>query len=350
MRSPPAEPTRLLELDALRGIAVLMVVAFHYSTRYQDIYQHTDALAWSAPYGYHGVNLFFTISGFVIFMTLDKTRRPLDFIVSRFSRLYPAFWCAVLGTYFIGSLTGFRINGSATHMGQALVNLTMLHDRFNVPSVDPVYWTLSVELSFYAVMFVLYLTGALRHVRAVVGIWLALKLLYDLSPVLFGFDAPGRIGLHLVLRHLPFFAIGILFCDLKRGRADPAINHALIVLAIIAAYVDRGPSVAWAAASCAGLFYLMIHGRLRVLNVRPLLFFGTISYSMYLLHQSNGWLIIHALQSRGVPADWSVLIAAIAATAMAAALTMTVERPAMNWIRSAYRGRPGLAPTKTERA
>src|SRR5689334_5092656 len=87
---------RLLELDALRGIAVLGVMFFHYTTLYMSAYDPTPTL-FDFCFGQHGIHLFFIISGFVIYMTLEKSS-PMDFIVSRFSRLYPAYWAGILLT------------------------------------------------------------------------------------------------------------------------------------------------------------------------------------------------------------------------------------------------------------
>ena len=78
---------RLTELDSLRGIAAMAVVLFHYTTRFTELYGHTAPPVFSVPLGHLGVNLFFMISGFVIFMTLERTLTSRDFIISRFSRL-----------------------------------------------------------------------------------------------------------------------------------------------------------------------------------------------------------------------------------------------------------------------
>ena len=59
---------RLLELDALRGIAAMMVVLFHLT-------MNTAIEKFGFRYGVTGVDLFFIISGFVIFLTLNKSRR-----------------------------------------------------------------------------------------------------------------------------------------------------------------------------------------------------------------------------------------------------------------------------------
>src|SRR5262245_55208370 len=82
---------RFLELDVLRGLAAMTVVFFHFSrhgTRYFEAYPFDF---WPGEFGVH---LFFTISGFVIYFTLERSRTVGDFLFSRFSRLYPAYWAA----------------------------------------------------------------------------------------------------------------------------------------------------------------------------------------------------------------------------------------------------------------
>ena len=98
MSNPKSD--RLVEIDALRGVAALAVVLFHYTTRFTELFKPGTLPTISFPGGHYGVNLFFIISGFVIFMTLEKTARPLDFVVSRFSRLFPAYWAAIFLTFF----------------------------------------------------------------------------------------------------------------------------------------------------------------------------------------------------------------------------------------------------------
>ena len=101
-----AKQGRLECVDSLRGIAATAVMLFHYTTRYDQLFVQQQSLGFDVPWGYPGVNLFFMISGFAIFMTLDKTRRPMDFVVSRFSRLFPSYWSAVLLTFFVVSACG----------------------------------------------------------------------------------------------------------------------------------------------------------------------------------------------------------------------------------------------------
>ena len=189
--SPAAADGRLGQLDALRGVAALAVVLFHYSfgfvTRYAP---EATPLVWM-PHGHLGVNLFFVISGFVIFMTLTRVQRPMDFVVSRFSRLFPAYWVAVGLTFAVVGVAG--LPGKEVTAWQALANLAMVHGLFRVPHVDGVYWTLEVELLFYAGMLALYATGRLQRVHVVLWVLLAARLVYVVVARTFGIDLPWTL-------------------------------------------------------------------------------------------------------------------------------------------------------------
>ena len=87
-------------------MAALAVVLFHYSygfvTRYAP---DAHPLVW-APHGHLGVNLFFIISGFVIFMTL--TRFMVDgFCGLAFFAPFPAYWVAVGLTFAVVGIEDF---------------------------------------------------------------------------------------------------------------------------------------------------------------------------------------------------------------------------------------------------
>lgn len=97
---------RIVELDAVRGVAALMVVLCHYTT------WHVQSVGFSStvPFfefweGKFGVYLFFIVSGFVIFLTLEKCDNIKSFIVSRVVRLYPAYWVCLIITFSLLYLT-----------------------------------------------------------------------------------------------------------------------------------------------------------------------------------------------------------------------------------------------------
>ena len=138
---------RLAQLDILRGFACLMVLLFHYTSKYAEIFS-TDITTklLDFKYGGLGVDLFFIISGFVIFLTIKKNTIPIEFVYKRFSRLYPTFWICVLITFFI--IKSSDLVNYHRSFYELLINLTMVPDLFGVKRVDGVYWSLIPELFF----------------------------------------------------------------------------------------------------------------------------------------------------------------------------------------------------------
>lgn len=331
---------RLAEVDALRGVAALAVVLFHYTTRFVDLYAPTATPSFAVPLGHYGVNLFFIISGFVIFMTLSRTQRSMDFVVSRFSRLFPAYWAAIAITYAVTSQ--FGLPGKEVTALQALANVFMVHGVFRVPHVDGVYWTLEVELIFYAGMLVLFMRGQLQRVYWVIGAMLALRLAYHAAAQAFGVDLSWMLYRLTILKYIPWFGLGIFVYQVAVGgqRAGdmPARVTALLALACLA-LVD-GWMLATLAAALTAIVWGAATGRLPWLANPVLSFLGTISYTLYLLHENIGWVVQRAVLAWGWPFDASIGAALVVAIGLSALLTYTVEKPAMRWVRDWYRRRP----------
>jgi peptidoglycan/LPS O-acetylase OafA/YrhL len=168
-------PMRFPELDALRGIAVLAVLFYHYSVAY-DIHYKIDGInKFHFRYGFLAVELFFMISGFVILLTLEKSKRKTDFLVSRFSRLYPAYWSAMFLTITVLTLFPTPTLGHYTFK-EIAVNFTMLQGFTKLRLIDQVYWTLKMELTFYVIMYLIYLSRKLEKIIYICFPWLALSL------------------------------------------------------------------------------------------------------------------------------------------------------------------------------
>jgi peptidoglycan/LPS O-acetylase OafA/YrhL len=327
---------RVSELDALRGLAALGVVLFHYTTFYQQEQGHLQPLGFGFPAGNYGVHLFFLISGFVIFMTLERTRTAMDFVASRFSRLFPAYWTAMAITaatvYAIG-LPGQRIGAD-----DLFANLTMLQEILGFDHLDGSYWTLQVELFFYAQMLFWCMLGQLRRIHWIIAFWLAMTVIYALTAknhVHFSYTLRET----MILRHIPFFAIGILFYRLHARAGDARLDIAMILLALAAIGVSYAPEYLIAGVICCAIFALFLAGALRWLRAAPFVFLGGISYSLYLLHQAIGFAVIHRLEAAGVPSLLAVALTVAIALALATALSRWVERPAMRALRDGWRRR-----------
>ena len=334
MHKEASPSSRVVELDALRGIAALAVVAFHYTTQYGQQYGHTTPLGFGFPPGNYGVNLFFLISGFVIFMTLERTRTAMDFVVSRFSRLFPAYWAAMALTAVFVYLLGMP--EQRLSLRDLLLNLTMMQQILGGEHLDGSYWTLQVELFFYAQMLLWFALGQLKRIHVIILLWLGLAMGYgEVVQHRMHFSYLAREL--LILRHIPFFALGILFYRLHTRPQENRLNYAMMGLCLVAIGIANPLVFLWVGLACCAIFLLFVNNLLGWMRGAFFVYLGGISYSLYLLHQAIGFALIHDLERRGVPSLLACLLTLAIVLALASALSFGVERPAMRKIRSWWR-------------
>ncbi len=342
----PMQSVRLGELDALRGLAALGVLAFHYTTFYQGQYGHAQPLPFGFSAGNYGVQLFFTISGFVIFMTLERTRTTMDFVVSRFSRLFPAYWAAIATTAAVVYTIGMPSQRLSLH--ELLLNPTMVQQLLGGEHLDGSYWTLQIELFFYAQMLFWFAIGQLHRIRWIIAGWLLLAAGYGMSE-----HAHAHFSYTLrevlIVRDIAFFSLGILFYRMHRAGPN-RIDVGLALACLGAIWFQGPPAMLPVALVCCAVFALFLAGGLRWLAHGPFLWLGGISYSLYLLHQAIGFALIHRLEAAGVAPMAAVALALAAVLLLASALNRLVERPAMRAIRDAWRTRTGHARPATGHA
>lgn len=323
------------ELDAMRGLTALMVVIFHYTTRYDELFGHTGRVRFAIPYGGNDMPRFFVISGFVILMTLGRTKTPLDFIVSRAARLIPVYWAAIVCTFV--AMTLFPLPGIGVGVPDLLLNFTMLQGHLFRPSVDGVYWTLTVELSFYGVMLGFYLLGILRRIEWLCAAWLLLAVASHEAVGIELLRVPRVVAdLLLVLPYANLFVAGIVFYVVHHEGRWRWWRHGLIAASLLVQALTGPLSALVLTSAFVGMFYLHAYGKLGWLARRPLVFLGTISYALFLTHQHIGWIIIDRLERRGVDPNLAVLVALTVALALATTLTFLIEKPAQKAIRNAY--------------
>jgi peptidoglycan/LPS O-acetylase OafA/YrhL len=331
---------RLFELDVLRGIAALGVVLYHYTTWYDEKFGHAQTLLFNFPKGKYGVELFFIISGFVIFLSLSRIQSSLDFVIGRFSRLYPAYWVAVLLTFSVISLAGmpqFQVSWQ-----EAIANLTMLQVLLDIPSIDPVYWTLQLELFFYLIMLVLYETRLLKYINLLSVIWLLVMVVtialeyYGIAILPEKFKAIFLLSRPNSFIYANLFIVGMMLYKIYRTGASVP-RYAIIAAGLLVYKLEHS----WAETIITFAFVLLFHGIFQGyfvwLNQRVLIFLGTISYTLYLVHQNIGYVVIYNLYKVEMNPNLSVAIATVISLLLACLITFLVEKPAMQLIRHYYK-------------
>lgn len=93
---------RIAHLDGFRGLAILLVISYHAFARWPKVTPWTTIYGTFPifKFGWMGVQLFFVISGYVIFMTLERCTSLSEFIYKRWLRLFPAM---LIGTIIVFS-------------------------------------------------------------------------------------------------------------------------------------------------------------------------------------------------------------------------------------------------------
>ena len=323
---------RIEELDALRGIASIAVSFAHFHVGSACI----DAIG---VYAQHGVELFFMISGFVIYMTLQKKQHIIDFVAARFARLYPAYILSIVVIASMHLLFADYLPPAPT-LSTFLGNTMIWHPLFGIESVSVVYWTLWVEVRFYFLMGIVLLLQHTEKIDRYLWAWLALVSVCNAYTALTGDSLPAvlRVGYALAIpEQAHYFIAGIIFYKMVIRRIHKG-HMALLGLCLLRELTLFTPDKTSIVVVCYGIFFLLVHGRLRLLAARPLVFLGTISYSLYLTHQVVGDVTIHYLSANtGVSSAWQFVMAEVLSIALATAVTYVIEIPSMSAIRQGYR-------------
>jgi peptidoglycan/LPS O-acetylase OafA/YrhL len=329
---------RITDLDSLRGIAATTVVFFHLTKRYFEDYGRPPEALFSFPLeGMQAVFLFFILSGFVISLTLEKIKKPFDFILSRFSRIFPAFWTSLVITFLVVHLLG--LPGREVSIGDALVNLTMLVGYFPVEPVDVVYWSLTAELSFYFLMWVFHSRGWLwNYPHRVAWIWLLYCGGVELAKRLFGFREPEPVWWLTLAAFAPLFIAGIMFYRIYTNRATRQTHLVIAACFLLHNVINwQGKWQLPATVFSFTCFYLVSYGKSSWLARQPLLFLGGISYPLYLIHDNVGMALIHWQVRHHVNYNLAFAFAFVAVFALATFVSYGVERPAQKALRARFR-------------
>jgi peptidoglycan/LPS O-acetylase OafA/YrhL len=247
-------------------------------------------------YGYLGVHLFFIISGFVILLSA-MNRSAIKFAISRIVRLYPAFWAGVTLSAIIIFFFGAPVFSVSPL--QYLLNLSMVSGYAGVEAIDGVYWTLLVELKFYALIFALLLIKQIKKIELFLGIWLAFVVLNILVHL------PKLLTFLLFPEWAPLFISGALFylisskgitltrVILLAGAFLLALHNVVIETGELSHFYNAKFNglipLLWVSIFYAFFALISLHktGWIR----SPLLVkVGILTYPLYLIHQNIGFI------------------------------------------------------------
>lgn len=308
----PAQ-ARWLSMEGLRGMAVILVFFVHYSTGMNPYFGPNHAeIEWLDALhsiGNCGVDLFFVLSGFLIYRAVvSRPTNYLKYAYRRVERIYPVFLFVLVVYLLLGLVVPDRSKlpeGAGDAAVYILQNALLLPGMFSIQPIIAVAWSLSYEAFYYIVIpivvgllalrgwsaqsrivlflaifaayIALYWAGILTHFR--LTLFIGGILLFEIS----GFrmrPLGTAMSCFLDVFALAFFVFGLLayyyFIDLWLwagfGDADtvPAFLKFVILNVSVVLLVYRCLFVSGAAA--------------RLFSYDPLRWLGNMSYTYYLMH------------------------------------------------------------------
>lgn len=314
-------------IQYLRGLAAIAVVVFHATT---------GTLAPPGAYGFklgeHGVDIFFVISGFIMF-TAARNESVVRFLIVRAIRIYPLYWAALLTLVLITHFTAaYGISG------RELLASILLWPRYSFGHPDKIWpilvpgWTLTYELFFYAIFSIGILTRrvvavpiAILTVLIVVGRLThphAAPLVVATSPLLAEFVIGMMLGVLIHRRMLNYSVLAIVWglavaVFWSTGLSKPMImaNAGAIVAAALLAepYIVRAQS-------------------------RLLKLLGDASYAIYLVHVLvlgiPETFFADVLAQQDVTMRWGIVVMMILLATWAGIIVhIVIERPLLKRLR-----------------
>jgi len=315
------KPSRLPSIDALRGIASLAVCWFHMTNGYAE-----DSLVrTSGRYGWLGVEVFFVLSGFIIPYAMFSGGYVFRsgwkiFISKRILRIEPPYLLAILMVFALAHASSMAPGFKGAPPPEFVSMQTLLHVGYlagiaGYPWLNPVFWTLAIEFQFYLLVSLVF--GGLSHKTKRVVLLMNLSLLFTsllLSSELF------------VFRYLGLFMLGIVAFQYQAKILQKRKAAVFFFVATAVTWLTLG----WMVALIGSLTSLLIVSNVTFDKHMSVVWLGSISYSLYLVHVPVGGRVVN-LGRRYVESQTGELFLSLIALGVsliaAYAFYLVVERP-----------------------
>lgn len=361
--------------NQLRGIAAIMVLLSHYFGTYFFQSHYISSVLGVEPESrnyldiglvrilsehYAGINLgplgvsvFFLISGFVVMFSLGKLTSA-GFIIQRAFRIYPAYWVSLLICFGFASVSAWffgRESGYVTYGARNIVaNVFLYQDAVGAASINFVNWTLTIELIFYAMFSIVFLLGVndkkVNHI--LISFMLACMLILFIKRCNHGEYSQILMFFLSRVKYLSFMCIGYCFFLKMKGliHLTSLLYLILIYLAISLGFLClEGNDEQVSVLGYNYLYGLIIFSasymyRYKFKNNKFLDFFSDISYPLYLIHATCGYVLISILSYKGLGIYTSSIISLIVVATISYLMHITIERYSNNFGKAISKSMP----------
>jgi peptidoglycan/LPS O-acetylase OafA/YrhL len=290
------------DVDGLRAIAVLAVLFYHLDFK-------------TTPFGYVGVDVFYVISGYLITSLIVKDLEAGKFSISSFyerriRRIFPALFTVL--AFCILAASALFAPPEFTRFGKSLLTTTLFASNFyfwhsalptgyfdtQVFALPLLHtWSLAVEEQFY-VCFPLTLYLLFRYAKRNVAVWLAVLSAASFGLNLWTTQHNPIVAFYWIAPRAWELLVGALLAlkaiPLLRNRVLREIAGVLGLVMILVAITFQHKAIPFPGVfvllPCLGAWLVIYAGEAdptlanRILSLRPIVFIGVLSYSLYLWH------------------------------------------------------------------
>lgn len=357
---------KVKELQGLRGLAILLVMSFHFTVRWDSrttgkpsLYPFGNFFGdsyWLFFQGHLGVQLFFMISGFVIWSTLENSKSLSHFWLKRVSRLWPPLLVALPLVSLVLTVSP-ALPGSSARVQDLFWSILLVkpqtlylatHGSVAYIYVTGVLWTLWIEVLFYVLASVVYFKGKyflatltglatcyslytlVSHTRIWLWVPAGAAWAFSVSPI-------ADLGNYLWW----FIAGASVFAIRKFGSSARRWSLYTMAFACSTVMPLEGYKENMAAFALANLAIFLVflpaafNTHNRVLSALPLVFIGDISYELYLLHESIGMSALQwSSKFFGLNNIWVLVPVVALCICLAYLLYRFWSVPACNWVKT----------------
>lgn len=284
---------RINFLDGFRGLAILLVIFFHAYSRWSSIVPYGDRFASLIPFrqGFLGVQLFFLISGFVILMSLEKSDGFFSFIYKRWIRLFPAMLIATIIVFLTAAYLPER-PGGVPLLKNVVSGLIFIQPDFvqqisgiNVGVLEATFWSLFVEVKFYIIFGILYFClGTRKSLLCLSGLYFAW---FVLTATKLNFYSLNILNI-LDISYYGWFTSGAMAYLFYKNKSKTDLLYSIIIggMSTLVYYKDLvvlGFMLLLLTTFISTVYFEKLK---KIFDNNFFVFFGFISYPLYLIHEN----------------------------------------------------------------
>ena len=239
-------------------------------------------------WGTLGTTCFFVISGFfsVKYSSVDETRRNAGrHLLDKVIRIWPTYILSILIIFIATHI--WCLPGRTVDFMDLVMNIPLCNRFFKMPYVDGAHWYLSVLVTYHVIIYIFECIGVQNKPLPFV-LWIFIEFIID------QFFHTGEIY-PIGGPFVGCFCIGIALKHIIKMKTAGNTWSVVIILSILTTLINRGKVCALELILIIPLFSLCAYEKIKLFSAKPFVFLGSISYSLYLIHQNISYIIQNRL-------------------------------------------------------